>query len=213
MILAADDEAELAGVMAHEIAHVAARHGTKQQSRGQLVNFVALPLIFVGGPVGYGIQQAANLLVPITFLGFSRGMEEEADYLGIQYLYKTGYDPTAMVRFFEKLQAKEKAKPGSISRLFSTHPPTGNRIQKVEDAITTVLPPRDQYVETTSEFDRVKTYLAKIESVRPVDDPTRPSLHRKIQTTPDPDDNASPADDDRPTLKRNPSSDDTDTQN
>jgi predicted Zn-dependent protease len=211
LILAADDEAELAGVMAHEIAHVAARHGTKQQSRGQLVNFAALPLIFVGGPVGYGIQQAANLLVPITFLGFSRGMEEEADYLGIQYLYKTGYDPTAMVRFFEKLQAKEKAKPGSISRLFSTHPPTGNRIAKVEDAITTVLPPKDQYVETTSEFDRVKTFLAKIESFRPVDAPNRPSLHRKSRTA-DPDDNAPPADDDRPTLKRNPSPEDTNPQ-
>src|SRR5262249_25217280 len=150
LILAADDEAELAGVMAHEIAHVAARHGTEQESKGQLVNFASLPLIFVAGPIGYGIQQAANLLVPLGFLKFSRSMEEEADYLGIQYLYKTGYDPSAMVRFFEKLQAKEKAKPGSMSKLFSTHPPTGNRIAKVEDAITTVLPPKDQYVETTS---------------------------------------------------------------
>jgi len=206
LILAADDEAELAGVMAHEIAHVAARHGTKQQSKGQLINFAALPLIFVGGPVGFGIQQAANLLVPITFLGFSRSMEEEADYLGVQYLYKTGYDPSAMVRFFEKLQAKEKAKPGSISRLFSTHPPTGNRIQKVEEAITTVLPPKDQYVETTSEFDRVKASLAKIQSYRPAEDPNRPSLHRKTRT-PDPDDTAPAADDDRPTLKRNPAPD------
>ncbi len=205
LILAADDEAELAGVMAHEIAHVAARHGTKQQSKGQLINFAALPLIFVGGPVGFGIQQAANLLVPITFLGFSRSMEEEADYLGVQYLYKTGYDPSAMVRFFEKLQAKEKAKPGSISRLFSTHPPTGNRIQKVEEAITTVLPPKDQYVETTSEFDRVKVSLAKIQSYRPADDPSRPSLHRRTRPPDlDPDDNAPAADDDRPTLKRSP---------
>src|SRR5947199_2486908 len=138
LILAADDEAELAGVLAHEIAHVAARHGTKQQSKGQLINFAALPLIFVGGPVGFGIQQAANLLVPITFLGFSRSMEEEADYLGVQYLYKTGYDPSAMVRFFEKLQAKEKAKPGSMSNLFTTHPPTGARIRKVEGTITNV---------------------------------------------------------------------------
>jgi len=116
LILAADDEAELAGVMAHEIAHVAARHGTEQESKGQLVSFAALPLIFVAGPIGYGIQQAANLLVPLTFLSFSRGMEEEADYLGVQYLYKTGYDPSAMVRFFEKLQAQEKAKPGSMSK-------------------------------------------------------------------------------------------------
>src|SRR5207247_10460456 len=109
---------------------------------------------------GYGIQQAANVLVPLTFLKFSRGSEEEADYLGVQYLYKTGYDPSAMVRFFEKLQAKEKAKPGSVSKLFSKHPTTGDRIRKVEDAITTVLPAADQYVETTSEFDRMKSLLA-----------------------------------------------------
>jgi beta-barrel assembly-enhancing protease len=205
LILAADDEAELAGVMAHEIAHVAARHGTRQASRGQLVNFAALPLIFVGGPIGYGISQAANLLVPLTFLSFSRGMEEEADYLGLEYLYKTGYDPTAMVEFFEKLQATEKARPGSVSRLFSTHPPTGNRIKKVEDTISTVLPPKEQYVETTSEFDRVKTYLARLESSRPADDPNRPMLRKGHNPAPAPGDGSSPtpADDGPPVLKRN----------
>src|SRR5207253_3082799 len=97
LILAADEEAELAGVMAHEIAHVAARHGTEQASKGELLNFASIPLIFMGGPIGYGIQQAANLLVPLTLLKFSRKMEEEADYLGTQYLYKSGYDPSAMV--------------------------------------------------------------------------------------------------------------------
>lgn len=205
LILAADDEAELAGVMAHEIAHVAARHGTKQESKGQLVSFAALPLIFVAGPIGYGIQQAANLLVPLTFLSFSRGMEEEADYLGVQYLYKTGYDPSAMVRFFEKLQAQEKAKPGSMSKLFSTHPATGDRIRKVEEAITSVLPDKDQYVETTSEFDRVKQLLASIENTRPATpDPNRPTLHRRTETSDTDEDGAPAAGDDRPTLKRNP---------
>ena len=203
LILAADDEAELAGVMAHEIAHVAARHGTEQESKGQLVSYMALPLIFVAGPVGYGVEQAISVLVPFTFLRFSRGMETEADYLGVQYLYKSGYDPSAMVRFFEKLQAKEKAKPGSISRLFSTHPPTGSRIKKVEQTITVILPPKDQYVESTSEFDRVKTYLAKIENNRSQGESNQPTLHRKNQN-PD-SDNAPPSqpDDDRPTLKRN----------
>jgi len=204
LILAADDEAELAGVMAHEIAHVAARHGAEQESKGQLVNYLTLPLIFVSGPVGYGIQQAANLLVPLTFLKFSRGMEEEADYLGVQYLYGTGYDPTAMVTFFEKLQARERAKPGSMSNLFSTHPPTGDRIRRVENTITTVLPPADQYVETTSEFDRVKTYLAKVQRDHPPENSNRPTLRRRThKPEPDDDDNF-PVDDIPPLPDPNP---------
>jgi predicted Zn-dependent protease len=208
LILAADDEAELAGVMAHEIAHVAARHGTEQASKGQLLNYMSIPLIFVGGPIGYGIQQAANLLVPLTFLKFSRGMEEEADYLGLQYLHKTGYDPTAMVRFFEKLQAKEKAKPGTMSKLFSTHPPTGERIRKVGETITSVLPEADQYVETTSEFDRVKTRMAKFQNQRPPEDKNKPTLRRRTRPQgPDEESAPVPEDDDRPTLKRDPSGD------
>lgn len=202
LILAADDEAELAGAMAHEIAHVAARHGTEQESKGQLISYMALPLIFVAGPLGYGVEQAISLMVPFTFLKFSRGMETEADYLGVQYLYKTGYDPTAMVRFFEKLQAKERSRPGSVSRLFSTHPPTADRIRKVEEAITVVLPPRDQYVESTSEFEHVKGYLAKIEKVYLQDNPDQPSLRRK---TPAPDSDNDPPENPnvRPTSKRN----------
>lgn len=202
LLLAADDEAELAGVMAHEIAHVAARHGTKQMSKAQLFQIAAIPLIFVTGGIGYGIQQAANFLVPVTFLKFSRGMEEQADYLGVQYLYKTGYDPSSMVRFFEKLQAKEKAKPGSVSKLFSTHPPTSDRIKKVEETIETILPPRDRYVEDTSEFAKVKAHLADIENVNRGEDENRPTLRRR---TPRPDDGTDPDstdDDDRPTLKR-----------
>jgi beta-barrel assembly-enhancing protease len=200
LILAADNEAELAGVMAHEIAHVAARHGTEQASKGQLFQFASIPLIFMTGGLGYGLQQAANLLVPLTFLKFSRGMEEEADYLGVQYLYKTGYDPTAMVQFFEKLQAKEKAKPGSISKLFSTHPATGDRVKKVEQTITSVLPDRDRYVENTSDFDRMKSHLTQLQGQRPPEDENRPTLRRRPQKQDDPD--QEPEDDDRPTLKR-----------
>jgi beta-barrel assembly-enhancing protease len=208
LILAADDEAELAGVMAHEIAHVAARHGTEQASRGQLLNMASLPLIFLGGPVGYGIQQAAGLLVPMTFLQFSRSMEAEADYLGVQYMYKSGYDPGAMISFFEKLQAKEKAKPGSIPKLFATHPPTGDRIRKVQDTIATVLPPADQYVETTYEFGRIKALLTKIENEHPPEDKNRPTLRRRTQK-PDSDDTGDrPDDDQRPTLKRKQPQDD-----
>ena len=108
LILAADEEAELAGVMAHEIAHVAARHGTRQMTRGQLANFATIPLIFVGGGLGYALQSAAGLALPLTFMTFSRSFEAEADYLGVQYMYKTGYDPQAFLAFFEKVQAQEK---------------------------------------------------------------------------------------------------------
>jgi len=187
LILAADDEAELAGVMAHEIAHVTARHGAEQNSKGQLLNFATIPLIFLGGPAGYGLRQASSFMIPVTFLSFSRGAEAEADYLGLQYLYKTGYDPTAAVSFFEKLQAKETAKPGTMSKLFSTHPPTGDRIEKEKEHIAEILPDKDQYVVTTSEFNKVKAHLAEVESHRPADvDSNKPSLRRgKVSTRDD----------------------------
>src|SRR5579885_311582 len=123
-ILHADTEAELAGVMAHEIAHVAARHATRNATRADIAEIGMIPLIFMGGPAAYGIYEASGFLVPMTFLKFSRNQESEADYLGIQYMYKTGYDPTAMVDFFEKIETLEKRKPGTISKLFMTHPLT-----------------------------------------------------------------------------------------
>src|SRR5262245_9410177 len=132
---AADNEAEMAGVIAHEIGHVAARHGVEQASKGNLINFASLPLIFLGGIGGFAIQQAAGLAIPLTFLKFSRGAEEEADRLGAQYLWACGYDPQAMITFFEKLQAKEKKKPGTIAKVFSTHPMTGDRIKGVTQLV------------------------------------------------------------------------------
>src|SRR5678816_1237120 len=167
LILAADDESELAGVMAHEIAHVAARHGTEQASKAELINFASIPLIFMGGVGGFALRQAAGFLIPMQFLQFSRKDEAEADYLGLQYLYNTGYDPSAAVSFFEKLQAKESAKPGSVSKMFSTHPPTGDRIEMSKKNIELVLPDKDQYVVTTSEFNQVKSLLAQFENRRP----------------------------------------------
>ena len=186
LILAADDESELAGVMAHEIAHVAARHGTEQASKAELINFASIPLIFMGGVGGFALRQAAGFLIPMQFLQFSRKDEAEADYLGLQYLYKTGYDPGAAVSFFEKLQAKESAKPGTVSKMFSTHPPTGDRIEMSKKNIEQILPDKEQYVVTTSEFNQVKGFLAQLENRRPSpEEANKPSLRRKTQR-PDP---------------------------
>jgi beta-barrel assembly-enhancing protease len=204
LILAADEEAELAGVMAHEIAHVAARHATRQMTRSQWANIGTIPLIFVGGGIGYAVRSAAGLGLPLTFLTFSRGFEAEADYLGLQYMYKSGYDPNAFISFFEKIQAKEKKKPGTLAKAFSTHPQTPDRISKSQEEIARILPARQQYVVTTSEFDDVKSRLAALENRRKVidqKDTNKPSLRRTSTPTKSTgkDDNSG---DDRPTLKR-----------
>jgi len=203
LILAADEEAELAGVMAHEIAHVAARHATRQMTRGNWANIGTIPLIFVGGGVGYAVRSAAGLGLPLTFLTFSRGFEAEADYLGLQYMYKTGYDPQAFISFFEKVQAREKKKPGTLAKAFSSHPQTPDRIEKSQEEIATILPARAQYLVTTSEFDDVKTRLAALENKRKIVDEkenNKPSLRRT--SSKDKDSKDDQADDDRPTLKR-----------
>jgi predicted Zn-dependent protease len=203
LILAADEEAELAGVMAHEIAHVAARHATRQVTRAQWANIGTIPLIFVGGGIGYAVRSVAGLALPMTFLSFSRGFEAEADYLGLQYMYKSGYDPQAFISFFEKLQAKEKRKPGTLARAFSTHPQTPDRIEKSQEEIGRILPARPQYVVSTSEFDDVKSRLASIENRHKVLDDkegSKPSLRRT--STNDKSGKDDKSDDDRPTLKR-----------
>lgn len=212
LILKAETEAELAGVMAHEIAHVAARHGTRQATRGQLVNLASIPLIFMGGWAGYGARQGASLLIPIGFLSFSRGFESEADLLGLQYLYKTGYDPTAFVDFFERIQADEKRKPGTMAKVFSTHPLTDDRIKNTQKNIQDILQSKPEYVVTTSEFNSVKTRLASLHNRRKIDekDLTRPKLRRGAggSTAPvegesgDNKDTKKTDEEDRPTLKR-----------
>jgi beta-barrel assembly-enhancing protease len=209
LILAAGEESELAGVMAHEIAHVAARHGTEQYTKGQIFNLASIPLIFVGGPIGYGIRQAAGLLIPLQFLRFSRGAELEADYLGLQYLYKTGYDPAAFISFFEKIKAQEKKKPGLLAKGFSTHPPTIERIERSQEEIQNLLTERPQYVLNTSEFDKIHARLEALENVRKsdVEDSKRPHLKRKTSTETDDPDLTGPNDDERPKLsRRTPSS-------
>jgi hypothetical protein len=208
LILAADEEAELAGVMAHEISHVAARHGTRQMTRAQWANIGTIPLIFIGGGIGYGIYEAAGLGLPLTFMKFQRNFEAEADYLGLQYMYKTGYDPQAFISFFEKIQAKEKKKPGTIAKAFASHPQTPDRIAASQKEIATILPAKPQYIVSTSEFDDVKARLSTIENRHKVvdeKDGSKPSLRRTTasdKTGGSGTGTDTSSDDDRPTLKR-----------
>jgi beta-barrel assembly-enhancing protease len=216
LILRAQEESELAGVMAHEISHVIARHGTKQATKGEMMQLATIPLMLLGpgGWAGYGIYQALQLAIPLSYLKFSRDDEREADYLGLQYMYKAGYDPNAYVTFFERIQADEKRRPGTIPKFFSTHPPTPERIADAQKEIARILPDKDEYIVTTSEFDNVKGRLRNVMFSRKVQDnqPGKPTLRTKTeqsdktgqttQQTTDP----NSTDDDRPTLKRRPDS-------
>ncbi|MGA8871375.1 MAG: M48 family metallopeptidase [Candidatus Acidiferrales bacterium] len=223
LVLHADEEAELAGVMAHEIAHVCARHGTKQATKGDIVQMASIPaMIFIPYSwAGYAIYQGMNFMIPLTFLKFSRNDEREADYLGTQYMYKAGYDPNAFVAFFEKVEADEKKEPGTIPKVFATHPPTPDRIEAIQKEIATILPPRNQYIVTTSEFDNVKHRLQMIEANIKVNNtnPNKPTLRKRTSqnkggdTSADTSSNGSSTsgsdqgssdDSDRPTLKRRP---------
>jgi beta-barrel assembly-enhancing protease len=208
VLLNADNEAEMAGVMAHEIAHVAARHGTRQATRGELVQYGTLPLIFMGGMAGYAVYQGMGIAVPLGFLKFSRGFEAEADMLGLEYVYKSGYDPTAFVDFFEKVESQEKKKPGTMSKLFSSHPPTEDRIKSSQETIQKYLKAKPEYVLDTSEFDDVRKRVVAMHDRRKIDvtkDGDRPTLRRNPngQIDSNGDEKAPQADqDDRPTLKR-----------
>src|SRR5213592_2607850 len=212
LILRAQEESELAGVMAHEIAHVAARHGTKNATKGELTQIAAMVgSIFIPySYAGYAMYQGLNLAIPLTFLKFSRDAEKEADFLGLQYMYKTGYDPNSYATFFERIQADEKRRPGTIPKVFSTHPPTPDRIENTQKEIARILPARQEYIVTTSEFDTVKARLRNIMFSRKVSDNAagKPTLRSKTeQSKKQPGSNdPSTTDDDRPTLKRRPDS-------
>ncbi|HEY0429305.1 MAG TPA: M48 family metallopeptidase [Pyrinomonadaceae bacterium] len=211
LILAADNEAELAGVMAHEIAHVAARHAMENAGKGTFLNYGILAgILMTGGIAGTILQNTAGLGQMLAFFKFSRGSEEEADKLGVQYLYAAGYDPTAMATMFEKLAAKNAKKPGTLSKLFSTHPQSVDR-RDSSLALVARFAEKDEYVISTSEFQRVKAYLLRLSNAKALtvvdgadsDDQSRPTLKRRQPTSDGTTDN--PGD----SSTSNPSSDDT----
>jgi hypothetical protein len=204
LILAADEEAELAGVMAHETAHVCAHHQARQMTKMGYMEIGSIPLeiITYGSWTGYGIYEASQLAIPISMLEFSREYEAEADWLGLQYMYKAGYDPQAFIQFFEKLDALEKHKPGALAKVFADHPQTPDRIAHSETEIATIMPSRPDYMVSTSEFDDVKARLARIENKRKLNDKgneNKPTLRRVGGSNNDPNNPASSGDD-RPTL-------------
>lgn len=211
LILGADNESELAGAMAHEIAHVCARHAMENQGKGTLLNYGILAgIIFTGGIAGTVLQNTAGIAQALAFFKFSRGAEEEADKLGVQYLYASGYDPTGMATMFEKLSAQNKKKPGSISKLFSSHPQTIDR-RDASLGLVARFPEKEEYVISTSEFQRVKAYLTRITNAKAGvtadlndEDSGKPTLKRR-QPEPDATDSNDPgssSSDKPPQLKR-----------
>jgi predicted Zn-dependent protease len=206
LILAADNEAELAGVMAHEISHVVLRHATEEMTRQNYVQLSTVPLMFVIH--SWGVYEAVNaamsLALPVTFMKFSRDFEAQADYFGLQYMYKAGYDPQAFIAFFEKLKALEKQKPGALAKAFASHPQTPDRILKSQEEIREILPPRPEYIEDTSEFDEVKARLAAFENGKKAipQDKQGPTLRRTQTADSTTTTQPSNSGDDRPTLQR-----------
>ena len=184
LVLAADEEAQVAGVVAHEIAHVAARHWASQMTKATFLQYALIPLIFtpMSYPVYMGLSTALNIGVPLTFLKFDRGAEAEADMLGLQYMYKAGYDPSAYVTFFSKIIEEDRKSPGSVPTVFASHPPTPERILKSEEEIKGILPKKEQYLVSTSEFDDVKTRLQSIMSLRKSEKKEGPTLRKREAT-------------------------------
>ncbi|MDR0842016.1 MAG: M48 family metalloprotease [Acidobacteriota bacterium] len=195
LILAADNESELAGVMAHEISHVTARHATMRMSKGQYLQLAAIPAMIFGGYwAQMAMQNGLGLGINLELLGVTRDSEREADQLGIQYLWNAGYDPNSFVSFFEKLQAEEKDKPGRLAGWFRTHPSTDDRIIAALDE-QRYLPEKENYIVNTSEFDRIKMRVQAFDNAqkdaaeRDPNEPKRPTLKRRTETgAPNPDD-------------------------
>jgi predicted Zn-dependent protease len=171
LIKIADEEDELAGAVAHEIAHVAARHMTRRATKNEIANLATIPLsVLLGGWAGYAARQGAGLAIPMTFLKFSRDDESEADYLGVQYMYAAGYDPNGALSVFEKIESLRKTKPDLMARVISTHPMDADRIRKTQQEIQEILPAKPEYVVSTSEYRAMRDRLIGLGDRRKTDD-------------------------------------------
>ncbi len=201
LIRIAQTEAELAGAMAHEIGHAAARHVTRQQTRAQIANLATIPLIFLGGWTGYALRQGTSLAIPMTFLSFSRAFEGEADLLGLEYMYKAGYDPTATIDIFERIDSLQKTRPSAVAKVFATHPMTEDRIRTAQKNINEILPAKPEYVVNTSEFNDMRARMIAMhrEQKREPADPKQLTLKRAPSAQVE---GAEPDSDSRPTLQR-----------
>jgi hypothetical protein len=212
LILAADNESELAGVMAHEIAHVAARHAMENQGKATLINYGMLAgIIFGGGILSNVLYNGGGFFESLAMLKFSRGAEEEADRLGVQYMYAAGYDPSGMATMFEKLSEMNKKRPGKLAKMFMTHPESLER-RDAAVALAARFPEKEEYVISTSDFQRVKQHLMKISNVRTAtagdientSEPGRPTLKRRAPENTDSKDNPSSSDADKQNDKAPP---------
>ncbi len=212
LLLAADNEAELAGVMAHEIAHVAARHAMENQGKGALIQYGMLAgILFGGGIASTVLQNAGGITQALAFFKFSRQSEGEADRLGVQYLYSAGYDPNGMSTMFEKLASQNRKKPGKLARMFSSHPQSVDRRDE-SVALVARFPEKEEYLISTSEFNRVKNYLMKITNAKAgitsdydETDDSRPTLKKRQPDAPDASDSgdsSSSSNDGPPKLKK-----------
>ena len=216
LILEAENESELVGVIAHEISHIIARHATVRMSKGQYLQIAAIPAMVFGGYwAQMALQNGLGLAINLELLGVTRESEREADQLGVQYAWNAGYDPNGFVTFFEKLKAQEKDNHSRLAGWFRTHPSTEDRIVASMDE-QRYLPEKDSYIINTSEFDRMKARLQaiddaqKAEEERDPDEIRRPTLRRRVEDgAPNPDNPEGTIDDGgnapqrtRPTLRR-----------
>ena len=161
LIKIAGEEDELAGAIAHEIAHVAARHMTRQATKSQLANLLTLPVgAMLGGWTGYAARQGLGVGIPAMFLSFSRAAESEADYLGVQYMYAAGYDPNGAISIFEKMESLRRTEPGRIRAdlLHASHGLGAHR-QARSGRSRRSCRPRSEYVVTTSEYRDMRERL------------------------------------------------------